>query len=210
MVVDAVDSDAAQALGKFGQRMSDESGWNDNRFRGTEIKSFAGHARPGGRNSLKKILDDLDKACAQAGHRSKFANVDTGQAFGEAGLITGRERPVRKVVGESFADKVMFLQGSKTVLEDGGLGTLAQVAEKVRKSSGFLPRNTKKVRGGIEIKRLHRSASVHGCQRGAAHTFTAKEFSGKHSSPSQAWSQRSSMSRTSPGGLSQTAAAVAR
>jgi hypothetical protein len=61
---------------------------------------------------------------------------------------------VRKVIGESLADEMMFLQCSEGVLKDGIVRTSLQTLPQFRKIRRFLTPDSQQVFRRVEVKRL--------------------------------------------------------
>jgi hypothetical protein len=58
-----------------------------------------------------------------------------------------------KVVRETFPDKVMFLQGAKSMLKNRTLGAGAQAFQQLAEGGGLLTFDTKQMGGRIEVER---------------------------------------------------------
>src|SRR5580658_2879240 len=117
-MVNGVYAHATQPFGKLGQRVGHEAGWNYDGIRGTKIEGLIGGPLSRGWCAPQKVLHNLEKSLAQFRDRRELPYVHASQSFRQTGFIASRQRPVGEVVGEAFSDKVMLLQGSKTVLKD--------------------------------------------------------------------------------------------
>src|SRR5258708_16725863 len=118
MMVDTVHADLGQTLGKFGQVTGHERCWQNYDFGGAEIEWFAGRAISRTWIQPNVIIYDLDDALAQGRDRSELTHVYAGQLFRQGELFANGKGPMSKVIGKSFADKVVLLQGAEGVLED--------------------------------------------------------------------------------------------
>src|ERR1700676_944981 len=112
--------------------MGHEVSGNDDGFRGTEVKRFAGSAGSSGRSALQKVAHNLDKPSAQICDVRELSDVHASQPFRQAGLVARRHCPVREVIGKTLADEMMFLQRSEAMLKNGSLGTVSQRVEELR------------------------------------------------------------------------------
>ena len=105
---------------------------------------------------LQKFIDNADHPPAQTLDRGELPHVDTGQLLRQHRLIAGGQAPVGKVVGESLADEVVFLQSAERVLEDRIIGASLQRLPQFAERGGLLPSDSQQVLRCVEVKRFVR------------------------------------------------------
>src|SRR5437588_5011046 len=118
MIMDAVHTDLLQCLCEFSHVARYKRGGNHHAGRGTEIKWLRRHPVLY-RGLLPQVLfHDFYQPAAERLKGNEFADIHARQPFCQAILVAGEKRPMRKVVGIAFLDKVVLLERSERELED--------------------------------------------------------------------------------------------
>ena len=91
-----------------------------------EIERFVSSPATRPRMFLKKFVNYFYHLSSQAFNGSRVPHINTGQLLGQNRFVSGEQTPMRKIIGEALADKVMFLEGPEGVLKDRIIRTLAQ------------------------------------------------------------------------------------
>src|SRR5579864_8939260 len=81
---------------------------------------------------LQKLVHDSNHAPAQSLNRRVFPHIHARQLFRQHWLVASEKTPVRKVIGESLADEMMFLQRPECMLKNGIVGTSLQPLPQLR------------------------------------------------------------------------------
>src|SRR5882762_8577802 len=109
MVMNGMQAHLPQTFDELLQGAALKAGGKHDDVRCAKIKWFVGRTRTGFGTVLQIVIQNFKKSRPQVRHGSKFPHIYTRKYFREARLIAGRKRPVRKVVGEAFANEVMLL-----------------------------------------------------------------------------------------------------
>src|ERR1700692_2585658 len=154
MMVDGVDASFSQAFYELLHAGGDRIGGQHYDVGSAEIESLFGNLAGVGMMAFEMARDYFDEAFAQIAERRELAHVHASKLFGQAGLITGGQSPVREVVGESLPNEMVLLQGAEGVLKDGILGASAQTIQQLGKGVRLERGDAQEVGRGIEVKRF--------------------------------------------------------
>src|SRR5579872_2953633 len=143
-------ADLLQTIDKSWQGIRRERRGQHHNVRGAKIERLVPWLGTRARMLLQKLIHDADHPAAQTFNRSEFPHVDAGQLFRQYRLVTGGKAPVREVVGKSLPDKVVILQGTERVLEDGIVGAGLQRLPQLAERRSLLPSDAQQVFRGVE------------------------------------------------------------
>src|SRR5579864_1582889 len=163
MVMNAVHTNPVQAVSKFSQVPRHKGSRNHDGIGRAKIKRLQRGAVAGARIAVEVRLNNISQALTQCGQRRELAHIGRSQPLRQSDLVARRERPVRKIVGETFPDEMVFLERAERMLKDGGFGTGAQGVEEFRQVRGLLPLNTEQMSRRVEVEGRSRPAF---CWRG--------------------------------------------
>jgi len=124
VVMDRMDADSPQTFRKTRKRVGNKRCRQNNDVDSAKIERVVSSPAARPRMFLKKFVNDFYRLSSQAINGSKVPHINTGQLLGQNRFVAGEGTPMRKIIGEALADKVMLLERPEGVLKDRIIRTL--------------------------------------------------------------------------------------